>query len=260
MRRAWFILLLLAPPGAAVGAEIVPHEAKYDITLESLETEGFALEADGVMAVRRTRDCQKWESLREMRFNVSVEEGEPVSIHMLVRMLEGLDGKRMEFTGWQTTQGGNRTNLRGTAAMNRDGYGGMASFQKPEETDWDLPSPTKLPMAAMKELLDGLADGRTDPQSIMFEVLGVSEVIRIDPGKAVNFEKIETDDISLVKGRSWLIERAIYFETIERNEPFMFETLQIHANGVVSKFWHDYKTMILSGELVALEEISRPDC
>ena len=38
------------------------------------------------------------------------------------------------------------------------------------------------------------------------------------------------------------------------------DTLKIHANGLVSNFWHDYKTMVLSGELVVLEEFSKPDC
>ncbi len=252
------MMTLLAVQVAA--AEIVPHEARYDIKLESLQAEGFPLEADGAMAIRLTRDCQKWELMQELRFNVGVNGGAPINIQMLVRVLEGLDGRRMEFTGWQNQNGGNRMEVRGTAAMNRDGYGGVARFQYPEETDWDLPSPTKFPIAAKNELLAALSSGQANPQSIAFDVLGISEVIRTGPGKAVNFKKIETDNISLVEGRSWLIDRAVYFEAIARNQPFLIETLQIHANGIVSKFWHDYQTMVLSGELVALEEISKPDC
>jgi hypothetical protein len=38
------------------------------------------------------------------------------------------------------------------------------------------------------------------------------------------------------------------------------ETLQFHANGIVRNFWHDIKTMVLSGEMIVLEEISNPDC
>ncbi len=252
------LAVLIAP--LATAAEIVPHKARYDIKLESLNVEGFPLEASGAMAIRITRDCQKWEKLQEMQFAVGVEGGEPINIHSLVRSLEGLDGKRMEFTGWQSKEGGDRMDLKGTATMNSDGYGGTAHFQQPIETDWDLPSPTKLPVAAMKELLNALSRGKTDAQSIGFEVQGISEVTRIGPGKAANYENIETEDMSLVEGKSWLVDRAVYFEAIARNEPFLIETLQIHANGVVSKFWHDYHTMVLSGELVALEKISIPDC
>ena len=268
MRHPWFTLLLLTPvvaiailpAGAAAGAKIVPHEAKYDLKLESLKIEGFPLEAEGAMAIRLTRDCQKWETLQEIRFNVGIEGGEPISIHILTRMLEGLDGGRMEFSGWQRQDGGNRTSLKGMAAMNRDGYGGKASFQQPEETVWDLPSPTKLPMAAMQELMDALTSGRTDPQSIAFQVHGVSEVTTVTPGRAANLGKIEKGDAALVEGKSWTVDRAIYFEAIARNEPFMIETLQIHENGVVSKFWHDYQTMVLSGELVAISELPTPEC
>jgi len=212
------------------------------------------------MAIELTRDCQKWEYLQEMQFNASVEGGQPLVIHFYVQMLEGLDGKRMEFSGWQKRGAQEMVKLRGKATMNHDGYGGMASFIRPEETEWTLPSPTKLPIAAMKELIGALAKGQADPQSIAFEVLGVSEVTRIQTGGAVNLETVETDNASLLKGKSWLVDRAIYFEEIGRNEPFMFETLQVHANGIVSKFWQDYKVMVLSGELVALEELPEPDC
>ena len=46
----------------------------------------------------------------------------------------------------------------------------------------------------------------------------------------------------------------------EAKSDIQLETLQFHANGIVSKFWHDTKTVVLSGELVVLEEISKPDC
>jgi hypothetical protein len=212
------------------------------------------------MAIRLSRDCQKWETLREMKFSVGIEGGQPIDLHMMTRTLEGLDGTRMEFTGWKSQGGGTRTNLKGKAAMNGDGFGGSASFRQPEETEWDLPSPTQLPMAAMQDLLNALAGGQSAPQSMAFEVLGISEVTGVMPGRAVNLKKLETGNAALVKGKSWLVDRAIYFEGIAQNEPFLIETQQIHENGVVSKFWHDYQTMVLSGELVALTEIPTPDC
>lgn len=262
MRRTWLTLLLLAPVAAppAAGAEIAPHEARYEITLESLNIEGYPLSAEGAMAIRVSRDCQKWKTLQELEFSVGIEGGQPIKLHMMTRTLEGLDGARMEFAGWKNQDGGNRTNLKGMAAMNRDGFGGSASFRQPEETEWDLPPPTQLPMAAMQDLLNALAGGQSGPQSIAFEVLGISEVTGVMPGKSVNLKILETGDPALVKGRSWLVDRAIYFEGIAQNEPFLIETRQIHENGVVSKFWHDYQTMVLSGELVAITEIPIPDC
>lgn len=34
----------------------------------------------------------------------------------------------------------------------------------------------------------------------------------------------------------------------EARSGIQLETLQIHANGIVSIFWHDYQTMVLSSE------------
>ena len=243
----------------AAGAEIAPHEARYDISLESLKAEGFPLEAKGDMAMRLPRDCQKWETLQEMRFNVEADGGEPIDIHMLVSTLEGLNGKRVEITGWKTEGGGNRTNLKGTALVKRDGNRGRASFQQPEEMQWNLPSTTKHQLAATRALIEALTGRRTAPKSVAFEVLGISEVTQVAPGKPVDLNKIVTSDPALVCGRSWLVDRAIYFEAIAQNEPFMLETLQIHENGVVSRFWQDYQTMVLFGDLVAIKDIPTPD-
>lgn len=247
------------PIAPAAAAKIVPHEARYKLSLESLNTdEGFPLEASGAMAIRLTRDCQKWESIREMQFDVQMEGARPISIAMLIRSLEAIDGSRMEFYGWQ--QDGPKKSLKGTAKMNADGYGGTAYFLQPEESQWDLPLPTRLPVAARKDLIDELAGGESVPQSVAFEVTGISEVIRTGPGKALDVGAVTTESPNLLSGRSWMVDRAFYFETIASNEPFLLETLQIHANGVVSRFWHDYSSVILSGELTALKKISEPDC
>lgn len=252
------IMATTLAPGAGA-AEVVPHEARYELSLESLNVgEGFPVEASGEMAVRLTRDCQKWESVQEMEFNIQMEGAGPISIAMLLRSLEAIDGSRMEFYGWQ--QDGPKKALKGTATMNADGYGGTAHFIHPEEDEWDLPLPTRLPVAARRDLIDALASGESDPQSVAFEVTGISEVVRTGPGKAVNVSEVKTESPALLGGRSWMVERAFYFQSIASNQPFLLETLQVHETGVVSRFWHDYNSMILAGELTALEEISKPDC
>jgi hypothetical protein len=253
------LALGLADSGA-VAAELVSHEARYDIVLESIQSEGFPLEAGGVMAVRLTRDCQKWELIQEMQFSVGMEGAAPIELHVQIKMLEGLDGSRMEFTGWQKSNGRDTVKLRGRARMNRNGDGGVAEFSHPEQTAWNLPSPTRLMVSARRDLLEALSAGEAAPQSIAFEIQGVSEVTRVSPGKGVGTTALQTAGAALLKERSWTVDRAIYFEEIAHNEPAMYETLQIHANGVVSKFWHDYRNMVIEGELVALEKLPEPTC
>lgn len=253
------LMLGAASPGNAA-AELVPHEARYDISLESIQAEGLPIEAGGVMAIRLTRDCQKWELIQEMQFSVGLEGADPIELRVQMKLLEGLDGRRMEFSGWQKKDGRDIVKLRGNAVMDRGGEGGVARFTHPEETEWILPSPTRLMISARSDLLQALAAGKATPQSIAFEVQGVSEVTRVAPGKSIGARALDTKGAELLKERSWTIDRAIYFEEIARNEPWMFETVQVHANGVVSKFWHDYRTMVIAGELVALEKLPEPQC
>ena len=253
-------LLVGATGSGEVLADLVPHEARYDIVLESIKVEGFPLEAGGVMAVRLAPDCQKWELTPEMQFRVGLEGAPPIEFHVQMKILEGLDGRRMEFSGWQKSNGRDVVKLRGRAMMDRGGDGGVAKFTHPEETEWTLPPPTQLLLSARRDFLEALSAGQAAPQSIAFEVQGISEVTRVASGTGIGPQALQTAGAELLKERSWTVDRAIYFEEIERNEPSIYETLQVHANGVVSKFWHDYRNMVIAGELVALEKLPDPQC
>lgn len=240
-------------------AEIVPHEAQYRITLESLRIKGTALRAEGAMAIRATRDCEKWKILKELLYVVEVSDGTVIRIHTMDRVYEGLDGRRMEFAGWFKVNGGARLDVKGHATLAPGGRGGTVVFRQPENLEEQLPPGTLFPMSALQEALDALNSGRPVHTSEVYSGLGLSITTDVSPSNS-SLKDAPRGNPHLLDGRAWLVQSTLYQDVGAKGRPLVTETTEIHSNGVVSRFWSDFEMLTISGELVSVEEFAVPDC
>lgn len=246
--------------GPTRAAELVAHEANYVISLDSLGIEGKPVSSEGAMAIRVTRDCQKWTILKELVYEVKLTTGISIRIHTMDRFYEGLDGKRMEFTGWIKTDGGSKHNVKGSATLKKDGSGGLVAFKKPEKLKLDLPPGTTFPMDSLRRLIDALAKNQPVPGQGAYSGLGMTFVTKVTRGKTPSKKSQPTGNPELLQGKSWRIEQSLYPEGKKRGKPLVTSSTQVHANGVVSRFWSDFAFLSVNGELVSLEEYPTPDC
>lgn len=253
------ILFVSVFPGAASGAEIVPHQAQYRITLESLRFQGVAMRAEGAMAIRATRDCEKWKILKELLYVVEVSDGSRIRIHTMDRVYEGLDGERMEFAGWFKVNDGARLDVRGHATLDAGDGGGTVFFRRPEDLAERLPPGTRFPMAALRETLDALGAGRPVRARDVYSGLGLSATTDVTPAKG-RLKEPPNGDPHLLEGRAWLVQSTLYADTGKTGRPLVTETAEIHLNGIVSRFWSDFEMLSISGELVSVEEFAAPVC
>ena len=86
------LVTIFCQPVAAV--EFMPHEARYDAALESIEGAGVALRAGGSYSLRVTRDCQKWKITEDLVLNIEIQDSDAVQFLVTHRFYEGLDGRR----------------------------------------------------------------------------------------------------------------------------------------------------------------------
>lgn len=88
------IALLAALAGApALAVQTTPHQAHYVVTLGELKIPGEVRSSEGEMAVRISRDCQKWTVQQETYFKVWLKDGREIDIRNKYRIHEALDGK-----------------------------------------------------------------------------------------------------------------------------------------------------------------------
>lgn len=251
--------LLTSGAAPAAASDIVPHEAQYRITLESLRAQGTVLRADGAMAIRATRDCEKWKILKELLYVVKVSDGTMIRIHTMDRVYEGLDGQRMEFAGWFEVNGGSRLDVKGHATLEPGNRGGTVYFRQPKNIQEQLPAGTRFPMSALQEAVEALNSGRPVHPREVYSGLGLSVTTDVSPSKST-LKDAPRGSTHLLDGRSWLVQSTLYADVEKKGRPLVTETTEIHANGVVSRFWSDFEMLAISGELVSVEEFAAPDC
>lgn len=86
---------------SAKAAEIIPHTAKYTLSLEELRVEKRSVRARGTMDLRFSRDCFHWWVDRELKFNIRYTDGRTTNLAITERMRETLSGKLFWF--WSRT-------------------------------------------------------------------------------------------------------------------------------------------------------------
>lgn len=250
---------LLGAAAAPAAAEIVPHEAHYRISLDSLRVEGTAMRAEGAMAIRATRDCEKWKVLKELLYVVALSDGTTIRIHTMDRVYEGLDGRRMEFAGWFRFNGGSRRDVKGHATLDPGRGGGTIHFSRPQAIEEPLPPGTQFPMSALRDTVDALGSGLPVRSRDVYSGLGLSVTTDVSPSTGRPKEPPRGNP-ELLDARAWLIQSTVYADTGKAGRPIVTETTEMRENGVVSRFWSDFSMLAISGELVSVEEFPVPDC
>jgi hypothetical protein len=241
-----------------LAAQTVPHEAHYVVTLGELKIPGEVRSSDGDMAVRVTRDCQKWTVQQETYFKVWLKDGGEIDIRNRYRIHEALDGSRLEFYALTTVNGRVAINTKGIATMSDDG--GTVSFSKPEERKIALPAGTGFPIAVANMSLEMLISGKTISRYLMFDGTGVYHVTDVVAGKPTPLRVTPEGDIELLDSRVWLVESALYPYGSVDSEPAGTVVTQTQENGIATRFEVDYGMVTARGVLSSIRRLDDFDC
>ncbi len=253
------IILLSALTGApALAVQTVPHEAYYTVRLGELKIPGEVQNSEGKMAVRISRDCQKWTVQQETYFKVWLKDGRVIDIRNKYRIHEALDGSRLEFYALTTVNGEVAINTRGIATMSKDG--GTVLFSKPEENEIALPAGTGFPIAVANLSLEALISGKTISRYLMFDGTGVYHVTDVVAGETTPLRVTPEGDTDLLKSRAWLVKSALYPYGSVDSEPAGAVTTQTLENGIATRFEVDYGMVSAHGVLSSIRRLDDLDC
>lgn len=237
----------------AVAAQTTPHEARYTVLLGKLKIPGEVRSSAGEMAVRITRDCQKWTVQQETYFKVWLEGGREIDIRNKYRIHEALDGSRLEFYALTTVNGQVAINTKGIATLSKDG--GTAIFSKPEENEIPLPAGTGFPISVANLSLETLIAGETISRYLLFDGTGVYHVTDVVAGKPTPLRVTPEGDIELLESRAWLVESALFLYGSVDSEPVGTIVTQTQENGIATRFEVDYGVVTARGVLSSIRRL-----
>ena len=261
MAVAFAACLVVTPPAKA--ADVVPHEARYDLSLLELRSANKG-SASGLFLVRLARTCDGWSLDTDLQLQLETEEGGGMRLESRSRYDEvppdGDGAARLDFRQVQSVNGNPINLVAGTAEKTSEG--GRAQFERPAGTSYTLPPDTAFPVAAARATMERLFAGEKLVSQTLFDGGEDGPLLSVD--LAAGDPQPARDD---VRGDTDLLQRpmlrtvtAFYLPDAPDSEPLTTYVSDIYDNGVTARLSIDVGLATVNAELTAIRRLPPPEC
>ena len=257
------VALCLSTTAPALGFEVTPHRAIYDMVLQSSRGGSDIADVRGTMQFEWADACDGWTVDQRSIMTFLYNSGEEVDLGWSLVSWESKDDLRYRFYVRKFQNGEMYEELRGDARLDGTGKGGIAEYTLPDTKRVHLPAGTLFPTAHSLRLLENAESGEPFVWANVFDgsdaegLFGVSGFIS---------NRREPEGVSdarsplLIAGPSWHVALAFFPATGQGAEPEHEQALRLHANGVVEDLVLDYGDFTVSATLKKLEKLPPHGC
>lgn len=261
-----FGVLLLASPAGAV--DISPHRALYSLSLDSAKTHGGGVAAaNGAMYYEWGEACDGWTVDQRFRLRVLYAEEGAVSINSSLLTWESKDGLRYKFNEKRLRNGNVEDDIHGEAHLDGKDKGGVAQFDKPDQTKLTLAPGVLFPTAHTLVLIQHAQAGDTFLARKVFDGSAVDNAGQIT---AVIGQQLKPDPSAakplnnpLLQRPSWRVSLAFFPANSNKSDvetPDYQLTMRLLDNGVSQDMTLDYGDYVLKAKLDDIEALPKPSC
>lgn len=254
-----------APKAAALGAQMLPHRAVYDLELSSPRGDGGVVEIEGRFEFSWNDVCDGWTVTQRSQMVIGRADGYDAVFGTKVSTWESKDGQRYRFFVTRERNGAETESIKGIASLEAAGGAGTARYTSPEEKASELPEGTMFPTTHSLTLLQGAITGEGLPFfATMFD--GTGEDDGLTGISATLVSEVPADVASALETplledkRSWRISLAYFGLGPGDAEPNQEQRIRIYRNGVVDSFSVDYGGFAFDATLIEIEAMPAPDC
>jgi len=228
--------LIFAAAPAAVRAEMVPHQAIYNMKLSSKSPASRFNGLSGAAVSQVERTCQGWVITEQIVMSMLTVAGGAIDREMNFKAKESFDGRSYSFESVSVTNGETKK-YSGSARRKADGSA-EAEFVTPQPFEMPLPKGTKFYISTTNWLLDLAKSGKRTGQVISFD--GTDDE---GPQKVTAFilpDGIGGDGISgdkkLLDRQAWQVRMAFFKLEGQASEPEFEISLRLLDNGIITHF------------------------
>ncbi len=258
--------LMTAAPVAASAADLVPHRAVYDMTLDAARPASGIAGARGNMVFKFSDGCDGWTVENTTELVIDHLDRPRMDTAWKFVAWESKDGDRYRF--WVSTSRGGRVTEEIEGNAERSGDGGVARFTAPQDMTVDLPAGTLFPTEHTLRLLQAAEAGQRLLLRTVFDGTEVEGAARVNavigprqaPGEAPVPGGLDDEGAALLDAPSWHMDLAFFPLQGDEAQPDYEVGLRYRANGVGTDIRQDFGSFALQGTLQSLEPLPRPDC
>lgn len=250
-----------APEDKALAAGLVPHKALYDIQLASSKSGAQILNISGQMLYEWQPDCEAW--ISNHRFNLLYEYADSPAMRISsdFSIVEGFDGRSMQFISQRKRDGELFEELRGSGSLN-EGNAGEAVFSLPAGLSFNLPQGSVFPMGHTLGVLDAIRSGKKFYQTVIFDGSDEEGPVEVNAfiGKSRALESLTNKTLAekspLMQSPARNVRLAFFPLGDDSSAPDYEMNLVLHDNGVISDMLIEYDDFSVKQTLKAIEPLS----
>jgi hypothetical protein len=254
--RLAFAAALLLPQAA--GAQVLPHRAAYALRL------GAAANAPkiGTAVQDLTLDCAGWHLKRDIATEIAVTASWKINVASKLEGEESRGGGAFRYRTLQT-QNGSERETRGR--VQRTGGETRADIVSPSgPTQFVLPPPTLMPVAAMDHLIERLRAGATTFPALTFDAEVISDAFLVDvtelnPGMIRGARPVDRP-VAMPVGQSWPVFMTFTRGRKQDQKPLFSVNALIFESGVLDRLTVDTGILAVTADLQTLQMHKPPIC
>ena len=256
--------LVDGPSAAGSAADLVPHRAQYEFTLESIKSGSGVGNVDGLMVADWSQSCDGWTLDHRSLFDISYSTGTVARITANVATWESRDGLSYHFSVRNAVDGNDTERIEGRATLTASGRSGYVEYTHPAAERMRLPVGTVFPITHSRRVLlaakraptivtmpvfDGLSEKGADEVSA---VIGLP-IHSATAGLPAQFPTLE-------ERMSWPLRLAYFPAGSRAAKPDHEIGMRMFDNGIAADLILDFGDFKLRAVLTKLELGERPSC
>jgi len=248
---------------AGLVPNLVPHRAVYAMHLSKAGANGGLTSARGVMTYEFKDQCDAWTV--ESKVYLRLRYGNRPEIENVRSQVtwEAKDGLGFRFRVTETTNGKQTEEIKGVAALDGTGLGGIAEYTKPTAQRVVLKKGTLFPTAHIKTLIQRSVEGGKHLTKSIFDgatldnPYEVSAVIGAGSGRDKMSSRLSK---VLSKAANWNM-RLAYFPVYDAKQtPEVELGVELRADGIVKLILQDFGSYAVEARLDQVELLKDSGC
>ena len=258
MRRpVRFVLavLLLWPP-VALG-QVQPHHAEYALRL------GAAANAPriGTAVQDLTKDCAGWHLKRDIGTEIALTTSWRMSVGS---RMEGDETRRSFRFSTVQIQNGNQREIKGRVQRQEGETRAEIVFPEGPPSQFVLPPPTLLPVAALDHLIERLRARAGSFPALMFDGEVIADAFLVDVTEQdrgmLRAAPPGERPVAVPAGKSWPVYMTFTRGRRQDQRPLFTVNALVFDNGVLDRLTVDTGLLSVTADLQALEMHPVPTC
>lgn len=227
-------LILVSP--VSVLADMVPHQAIYNMKLSSNSPASRFNGLNGAAVSQVERTCEGWVITEQIIMSMLTVAGGAIEREMNFKARESFDGSAYFFESVSVTNGETKE-YSGSARRKSDGSA-EAEFVTPQPFEMPLPKGTQFYVSTTKWLLDLAESGKRTGQVTSFDGTddeGPQKVTAFILPDTIGGEGL-TGDAKLLDRKAWQARLAFFKLDGQASKPEFEISLRLLDNGIITHF------------------------